>query len=73
LLIAQENYEEAPQLLNGLREAAQAADRRSNVIQILTLQALALKAKDEKTWAMDVMGRALALGEVGRIRAHLRR
>ena len=33
------------------------------MIQILTLQALALRAKGEKSKALDVMGQALALGE----------
>jgi LuxR family maltose regulon positive regulatory protein len=33
------------------------------VIQILTLQALALRARGEKSRAMDVVGQALALGE----------
>jgi len=63
LLIAREDYDEALQLLDRLRETAQAADRRGNVIEILMLQALALRARDEKIWAMDVMGQALALGE----------
>jgi LuxR family maltose regulon positive regulatory protein len=63
LLIAREDYDEALQLLDRLREAAQAADRRGNVIEILMLQAMALRAGDEKIRAMDVMGQALALGE----------
>jgi LuxR family maltose regulon positive regulatory protein len=63
LLIAREDYDEALQLLSRLREAAEAADGRGNIIEILTLQALALRANDEKTRAMDVMGKALALGE----------
>jgi LuxR family transcriptional regulator, maltose regulon positive regulatory protein len=63
LQIAREDYDEALQLLDRLREAAQAADRRGNVIEILMLQAMALRAGDEKIRAMDVMGEALALGE----------
>src|ERR671910_602329 len=63
LLIAREDYDEALQLLDRLREAAQAADRRGNVIEILVLQAMALRAGEEKIRAMDVMGQALALGE----------
>jgi LuxR family maltose regulon positive regulatory protein len=63
LLIAREDYDEALQLLDRLREAIQAADRRGNVIEIIMLQALALRARDEKTRAMEVMGQALALGE----------
>jgi LuxR family maltose regulon positive regulatory protein len=63
LLIAREDYDEALQLLDRLSETAQAADRRGNAIEILMLQALALRARNEKIWAMDVMGQALALGE----------
>jgi ATP/maltotriose-dependent transcriptional regulator MalT len=63
LLIAREEYDEALQLLDRLREAVQGSDRRGNVIEILMLQALALRARDEKTRAMEVMGQALALGE----------
>jgi LuxR family transcriptional regulator, maltose regulon positive regulatory protein len=63
LLVAREDHDEALQLLDRLREAAEAADRRGNVVEILTLQALALRAKNEKSRALEVMGRALALGE----------
>jgi LuxR family maltose regulon positive regulatory protein len=63
LLITREDHDEALQLLDTLREAAGAADRRANVVEILTLQALALRAKEEKSQALDVMGRALALAE----------
>jgi LuxR family maltose regulon positive regulatory protein len=63
LLIAQEDYDEALQLLDRLREAAEAIDGGGNMIDILTLEALALRAKHEKTRATDVMGQALALGE----------
>jgi LuxR family transcriptional regulator, maltose regulon positive regulatory protein len=63
LLIAREDHHEALQLLDSLREMAEAADMRGNVIEILTLQALALRARDEKNRAMDVMEGALALAE----------
>ena len=63
LLIAREDYDEALQLLDRVREVAEAADRKGNIIEILTLQALALRAKDEKTRALNIMGQALALGE----------
>src|SRR3712207_4546533 len=63
LLIAREDHDEALQLLDSLRETAGAADRRSSVIEILTLQALALRARDRKSRAIDVMGQALALAE----------
>jgi len=61
LLVAREDHDAALQLLDRLRGATEAADRRGNVVEILTLQALALRAKEEKSRAMDVMGRALAL------------
>jgi LuxR family maltose regulon positive regulatory protein len=61
LLVAREDHDEALQLLDHLREAAEAADRRGYVVEILTLQALALRAREEKSRALDVMGRALAL------------
>jgi LuxR family transcriptional regulator, maltose regulon positive regulatory protein len=63
LLIAREDHDEALQLLDSLREMTGAADRRGSVIEILTLQALALRAKDRKSRAIDVMGQALALAE----------
>src|SRR5215212_4616603 len=63
LLIAREEYDEALQLLDRVREVAEAADRKGNTIEILTLQALALRAKEEKTRALNIMGQALALGE----------
>jgi LuxR family maltose regulon positive regulatory protein len=63
LHIAREDHDEALQLLDRVREMAEAADRRGSVVEILTLQALALRAKDEKSRAMDVMGQALALAE----------
>src|SRR5215211_2710979 len=48
---------------SGVRDVAEAADRKGNTIEILTLQALALRAKEEKTRALNIMGQALALGE----------
>jgi LuxR family maltose regulon positive regulatory protein len=63
LLIAREDHDQALRLLDSLCEMAEATEGRSSVIQIVTLKALALRAKDEKSRAMDVMGRALALAE----------
>jgi len=63
LLIAREDNDEALRLLDSLREKAEAADRRGNFVEVLTLRALALRAKEEKSRAMDVMGRALTLAE----------
>jgi LuxR family maltose regulon positive regulatory protein len=63
LLNAREEHDEALQMLNRLRETAEAADKRGSVVEVLTLQALVLRAKDEKNRAIDVMGRALAFAE----------
>src|SRR5215213_3520827 len=63
LLIAREDHDEALQMLNHLRETAEAAHQRGSVVEIRTLQALVLRAKDEKNRAIDVMGRALDLAE----------
>jgi LuxR family maltose regulon positive regulatory protein len=63
LLVARGDHGEALQLLDSLREAAEAADRSGCVVEILTLQALALRAGEEKGRALDMMGRALALAE----------
>src|ERR687890_1801164 len=63
LLIAREDHDEALQLLDRLGEAAEAADRRGYVVEILTLQALALRAREEKSRTLDIVGQALALGE----------
>jgi LuxR family maltose regulon positive regulatory protein len=66
LLVARGDYDEALQLLDSLREAAEAAGAaggRRSVIEILTLRALALRARDDESRATDVVGRALALGE----------
>jgi len=63
LLIVQEDYDEALRVLEHVRQMAQAADRTSNVIEILALKALALRAKEEKGQALNVMGRVLALAE----------
>jgi LuxR family maltose regulon positive regulatory protein len=63
LLIVQEEYDEALRVLEHVRQMAQAADRTSNVIEILALKALALRANEEKGQALNVMGRVLALAE----------
>jgi LuxR family maltose regulon positive regulatory protein len=63
LLIVRDDHDEALQLLNHLRETAEAADQRGSVVEIRTLQALVLRAKDEKNRAIEVLGQALALAE----------
>jgi LuxR family transcriptional regulator, maltose regulon positive regulatory protein len=61
LLIAREDHDGALQLLDSLRGADEVGSPRE--IEILTLRALALRAGDEKTRAMELLERALALGE----------
>jgi ATP/maltotriose-dependent transcriptional regulator MalT len=63
LLVAREDYDEALQLLDNLRGDAEAADGRGSAIEILKLLALVLRAKDEKSRAIDFMGQVLALAE----------
>jgi LuxR family maltose regulon positive regulatory protein len=63
LLVAREDYDEALQLLDRVREVAEAGGRRGNVVEILALQGLALRAKNEKIRATDVIGRALLWGQ----------
>jgi LuxR family transcriptional regulator, maltose regulon positive regulatory protein len=63
LLIVQEDYDEALRVLEHVRQMAQAADRTSNMIEILALKALVLRATEEKGQALNVMGRVLALAE----------
>ena len=63
LLHARGRYEEALRLLDELQEAAQTAGRTDKLIEILTLQALALWAKNNKERAVVTLARALALAE----------
>jgi LuxR family maltose regulon positive regulatory protein len=63
LLVAREDHDEALQMLDRLREAAEAADRRGSVIEILALQALALRAVSKKERAVSTLAEALVLAE----------
>jgi LuxR family transcriptional regulator, maltose regulon positive regulatory protein len=65
LLIAREDHDGALRLLDRAHETVEGANgrRSKKVIEALTLRALALWAKDDNTRAVDVMGRALSLGE----------
>jgi LuxR family maltose regulon positive regulatory protein len=63
ILIAQERLDEATRLLPRLLEAAEAGDRRTRVIEILNLQALALQAGGDSARAVTTLERALILAE----------
>ena len=63
LLHARGRYDEALRLLDELQEAAQTAGRTGNLIEILTLQALALWAREAKERAVTTLTQALALAE----------
>ena len=63
LTVAQGEHEEALRLLEELRQSAEAAGRTGKLIEILTLQALALWAKGKKEQAVSALTRALALAE----------
>ncbi|MDQ5810802.1 MAG: HTH-type transcriptional regulator MalT [Actinomycetota bacterium] len=63
LTMVRGEHDEALQLLEGLREAAEASDRKGNLLEILVLQALALWATNEKERAVTTLTRALVLAE----------
>jgi LuxR family maltose regulon positive regulatory protein len=63
LLHARDRRDEALRLLEELREAAEAAGRTGDLIEILTLQALALWSGHDKERAVNILARALALAE----------
>ena len=63
LLIARGEQDEALQLLEKLREAAEAVGRTGNAMEILALQALALWEGGKKEQAISTLGRALPLAE----------
>lgn len=63
LLHAHGRYDEALRLLGELQEVAEGAKRTGNLLEILTLQALALWARNEKELAVGTLARALALAE----------
>jgi LuxR family maltose regulon positive regulatory protein len=65
LLIAREDYEDALRLLDDPLEASGGADGRrgDHELEVFGLRALALWAMGEKARALDVLGRALVIGE----------
>ncbi len=65
VLIAQGRLEESAGLLQRLLEAAEAGERTSRVVEILTLQALAHQARGDASHAMAALEQALALAEPG--------
>ena len=63
VLIAQDEHDEALELLERLLAAAEAGERGGRVVEILALQALALWARNDTPEALDALRRALALAE----------
>jgi LuxR family transcriptional regulator, maltose regulon positive regulatory protein len=61
VLLAQDRPDQALRLLERLHEEAR--DRLGSVIEILALEALALRAKGEKERAVNVLSQALAMAE----------
>jgi LuxR family transcriptional regulator, maltose regulon positive regulatory protein len=63
LTVARGEHDEALRLLEELRQSAEAAGRTGKLIEILTLQALALWEKNKKEQTVGTLTRALALAE----------
>ncbi len=63
VLLAQNKPDQALRLLERLREAAQVAGRGGSEIEILTLQAMALRERGEKERAVSILTQALTLAE----------
>jgi LuxR family maltose regulon positive regulatory protein len=63
LLHARGRHDEALRLLGELREAAEAAGRTGTLIEILSLQAMALWASNEKEQGVGTLTQALAMAE----------
>jgi LuxR family maltose regulon positive regulatory protein len=63
LTVARGEHEEAMRLLEESRQAAEAAGRTGKLIEILTLQALALWERSRREQAVGTLMRALALAE----------
>jgi LuxR family transcriptional regulator, maltose regulon positive regulatory protein len=63
LTLARGEHDEAMRLLEEWRQSAEAAGRTGKLIEILTLQAVALWGKSKREQAVGTLTRALALGE----------
>ena len=63
LTVARGEHEEALRLLEELRQSAEAAGRTGKLIEILTLEALALWERRKREQAVGTLMRALALAE----------
>jgi LuxR family transcriptional regulator, maltose regulon positive regulatory protein len=63
LTVARGEHEEALRLLEGLRQSTEAAGRTGKLIEILTLQAVALWERNRREQAVGSLTRALALAE----------
>jgi LuxR family transcriptional regulator, maltose regulon positive regulatory protein len=63
LLLARGRHDETLRLLRELREAAEAAGRTGTLIEILSLQAMALWASNEKEQGVEILTQALAMAE----------
>jgi LuxR family maltose regulon positive regulatory protein len=63
VLLAQDKPDQAFRLLQQLREAAQVAGRGGSEIEILTLQAMALRERGEEERAVSTLTQALTLAE----------
>jgi LuxR family maltose regulon positive regulatory protein len=63
LLLAEDNHEEAANLLGRLIEAAKAGGRRHTEIELLVLRALVLRARNDERGALTTLRQALMLAE----------
>ena len=63
LLVAQQRWDGALELLDPLAEQAEAGGRFGHLIEILVLQALARKGRGDTAGALTAMERALAMGQ----------
>jgi LuxR family maltose regulon positive regulatory protein len=63
LLHARGRHREALRLLDELHELAEETGRERDLIEILSLRALALRASGKRGWAVDTVAEALALAE----------
>jgi LuxR family maltose regulon positive regulatory protein len=63
LLLAQDNHEEAADLLGRLIESAQAGGRRYMEIELLVLRALVLRARNDEPGALTTLRQALTLAK----------